>query len=94
MSNSAPSNDAIGELAQALPGVADNARSLDEIAAWLRAQPGVESVELADYLLKSNPPQRDFIVACRAKDGSTVRKVLNVYVLSDDKFQFNCVRDP
>jgi hypothetical protein len=94
MSDSAPSNDTIVELAKALPDVADNARSLDEIAAWLQAQPGVESVELADYLLKSNPPQRDFIVACRAKDGSTVRKALNVYVLSGDKFRFNCVRDP
>ena len=94
MSDSSPSNDTIGELAKALPGVADNARSLDEIAAWLRAQPGVESVELADYLLKSNPPQRDFIVSCRARDGSTVRKALNVYVLGEEKFQFNCVRDP
>jgi hypothetical protein len=94
MSSSAPSDDAIGELAKALPGVAGNARSLDEIATWLRAQPGVESVELSDYLLKSNPPQRDFIVACRVKGGSTVRKVLNVYVLGGDKFRFNCVRDP
>ena len=91
---SASSNDAFGELATALRGVADNAGSLDEIAAWLRAQPGVESVELADYLLKSNPPQCDFIVSCRARDGSIVRKVLNVYVLSGDKFQFNRVRDP
>jgi hypothetical protein len=94
MSDGAPPNDAIGELAKAMPGVADNARSLDEIAAWLRAQPGVESVELGAYLLKSNPPQRDFLVECKRRDGSTVRKVLNVYVLSGDKFRFNCVRDP
>ena len=93
MSDSTPSNDAIGELAKALPGVANTARSLDEIEAWLRAQPGVTSVELGDYLLKSNPPQRDFLVECTTKDGSRVRKVLNVYVLSGDRFQFNCVRD-
>ena len=94
MSGSAPSNDTIGELAKALSGIANNAHSLDEIAAWLRAQPGVTSVKLGDYLLKSNPPQRDFLVECTRKDGSTVRKVLNVYVLSAEKFQFNCVRDP
>jgi hypothetical protein len=94
MSDSTPSNDAIGELAKAMAGVAGSAHSLDEIAAWLRAQPGVTSVELGDYLLKSNPPQRDFLVECAQKDGSKVRKVLNVYVLDGDKFQFNCVRDP
>jgi len=94
MPDSAPSNDVIGELARALTGVADGARSLDEIAAWLRAQPGVESVELADYLLKSNPPQRDFIVEYGTKDGARVRKILNVCVLGGDKFQFNGMRDP
>jgi len=94
MSDSTPSNDPIGELAKALAGVADNAHSLDEIAAWLRSQPGVTSVELGDYLLKSNPPQRDFLVECTRKDGSSVRKVLNIYVLAGEKFQFNCVRDP
>jgi hypothetical protein len=94
MSDKAPSNDAIGELERALPGVAGNARSLDEITAWIRAQPGVTSVELGDYLLKSNPPQRDFVIECARKDGSRVRKILNVYVLSGEKFQFNCVRDP
>jgi hypothetical protein len=94
MSDSTPSNDAIGELAKALAGVAGSAHSLEEITAWLRAQPGVTSVELGDYLLKSNPPQRDFLVECATKDGTRVRKVLNVYVLGADKFQFNCVRDP
>jgi hypothetical protein len=94
MSDSTPPNDTIGELAKALAGVAGAAHSLDEIAAWIRAQPGVKNVELADYLLKSNPPQRDFLVECTRKDGSTERKVLNVYVLSGDRFQFNCVRDP
>jgi hypothetical protein len=94
MSDSAPANDAIGEIANALPDVAGNARSLDEIEAWIRAQPGVTSVALGEYLLKSNPPQRDFLVECARKDGSRVRKVLNVYVLGGDKFQFNGMRDP
>jgi hypothetical protein len=94
MSDSTPSNDVIGELARSMPGVADNARSLEEIAVWIKAQPGVTSVELGEYLLKSSPPQRDFLVECRRKDGTRVRKVLNVYVLSGGKFRFNCVRDP
>jgi len=93
MSGGAPSNDDMVELERALPGVADGARSLDEIEAWIRAQPCVRSVELADYLLKSNPPQRDFIIECVTKGGGTVRKILNIYALSGQKFQFNSVRD-
>jgi hypothetical protein len=94
MSGGAPSNDDIAELERALPGVANGARSLDEIEAWIRAQPCVRSVELADYLLKSNPPQRDFIIECGTEGGATVKKILNIYVLSGRRFQFNSVRDP
>jgi len=91
MSGSA--ND-IDELEEALPGVANNAQSLDEIEAWIRAQPCVKGVELAAYLLKSNPPQRDFLIECGTKDGAMVRKVLNILVLSGRKFQFNSLHDP
>jgi hypothetical protein len=90
---STPSEDDIAEFEKALPGVAGNARSLDEIEAWIRAQPCVRSVELAAHILKSNPPQRDFIIECGTKDGATVRKVLNVFVLSGEKFQFSGMRD-
>lgn len=89
---STPSEDEIAEFEKALPGVAGSARSLDEIEAWIRAQPCVRRVELAAHILKSNPPQRDFIVECGTKDG-TVRKVLNIFVLSGEKFQFNGMRD-
>ena len=93
MSGSAPSNDDIGELERALPGVANKAQSLDEIEAWIKAQGCVKSVELAGYILKSNPPQRDFIIQCGTKGGAVVKKVLNIYILSDHKFQFNSIRD-
>lgn len=91
MSGSA--NDEIGKLERALPDVANGAHSLAEIEAWIRAQPCVRTVELADYLLKSNPPQRDFIIECADEDGAPVRKILNVFVLGGQKFQFNGVRD-
>lgn len=94
MSGNAPSDDAIGKFESALPGVANGAQSLAEIEAWVRSQPCVRSVRLADYILKSNPPQRDFVIECGTRDGTMVRKILNVYVLSGEKFQFNGVRDP
>jgi len=93
MSGGALSNDDIGELERALPSVANNAQSLDEIEAWIRAQPCVKSVQLAGYILKSNPPQRDFIIECGTRDGVMVRRILNIHILSSQKFQFNSMRD-
>lgn len=64
----------------------DNAKSLDEIEAWLKSQKCVKSVQLADYLLKSNPPQRDFIVEFSLQDGSAVKKVINICDLGNQQF--------
>jgi hypothetical protein len=69
------------------------ARSLDEIKALLTSQPFVVSVELTDYLLKSNPPQRDFIVEFKTADGSMIKTVVNIFDLGDQRFQFNKLRD-
>lgn len=71
----------------------DSVRSLDEIEAWLKSQQGVKSVQLADYLLKSYPPQRDFIVEFSMQDGSTVKKIVNIFDLGNQQFKFNKLRD-
>lgn len=78
---------------KALAAAVDGARSLEEIEAWLTSQPAAVSVRLADYLLKSNPPQRDFVVEFRTADDSTVTKVVNVFDLGDQRFRFHKLRD-
>lgn len=88
-----PADGDISDLEKALPGMASKAHSLDEIEASIKAHPCVKRVELADYLMKSNPPQRDFVVECETTDGLVVKKVVNVSVLSDQEFEFNGVRD-
>ena len=80
-------------LEKTLAIVIDSARSLDEIEAWLKSQQGVKSVQLAGYLLKSNPPQRDFILEFRMEDGSTVKKIVNIFDLGNQQFQFHKLRD-
>ena len=69
------------------------ARSLDDIKAYLKSQRRVQSVELADYLLKSNPPQRDLIVEFSMQDGSTIRKIVNIFELGNQRFRFHKLRD-
>jgi hypothetical protein len=67
----------------------NNAQSLDEIESWLKSQKCIKSVQLVDYLLKSNPPQRDIIVEFSMEDGSTVKRTINFYDLGNQKFQFH-----
>lgn len=83
----------IEKIATRLGTIIDQARSTAEIEAWLRSQKCVESVEMADYLLKSNPPQRDIIVEFRLQDGSTLKKVINIYDLGNQQYQFHELRD-
>jgi hypothetical protein len=80
-------------LGKTLASAIDSARSLGEIEAWLRSQQYVESVQLAGYLLKSNPPQRDLIVEFSTEDGSTIRKIVNIFDLGDQRFRFHKLRD-
>ena len=82
-----------GAFQKLLAAAIASARSLDEIAAWLKSQQCLKSVQLADYLLKSNPPQRDFIVEFRMEDGSTVKKILNIFDLGNQQFKFRKLRD-
>jgi hypothetical protein len=81
-------------LEKTLADAIGSARSLDEIEAWLKLQQCVKSVQLAGYLLKSNPPQRDFIVEFSMQDGSTVTKIVNIFDLGNQRFQFHGLRDP
>lgn len=76
-----------------LATVINSAQSLDEIEAWLKSRQCVKSVQLAGYLLKSNPPQRDFIIEFRMEDGSTVKKIVNIFDLGNQQFQFHKLRD-
>jgi hypothetical protein len=80
-------------LQKTLAAVIASARSLDEIEAWLTSQQCVKSVQLENYLLKSNPPQRDFTVEFRMENGSTVKKIINIFDLGNQQFRFHKLRD-
>lgn len=67
--------------------------SLDAITAWLTSQQRVKSVRLADYLLKSNPPQRDFIVEFEVAEGATITLVVNVLDQGNKQFQLHRLRE-
>jgi hypothetical protein len=78
---------------QTLAPTVDGARSIDEIDGWLRSQRSVVSVRLADYVLESNPVQRELFVEFRLQDGSTLTKIVNIFDLGQGKFQLHELRD-
>ena len=82
-----------GIVEKTLGAVICKLRSLDQIEEWLKSQQCVKSVQLADYILKSNPPQRDFIVEFLMQDGSTIMKIINVFDLGNQEYRFSRLRD-
>jgi hypothetical protein len=93
MSDEQPSTVDFETLEKTLAAAIASARSLDEIEAWLKSQPWVKSVQLANYLAKSNPPQRDFIVELRTENDSTTKRVVNIFDLGNQQFKFHKLRD-
>ena len=82
-----------GTFEKRLATAIESATSLHEIERWLKSLRRVKSVHLADYILKSNPPQRDFIMELRMEDGSTVKKIVNILDLGHQHFKFHQLRD-
>lgn len=80
-------------LEKTLATMINSAQSLDEIEAWLKSQQGVKLVQLAGYNFKSNPPQRVFIVEFKMDGGLTLKKIVNIFDLGDQQFQFHKLRD-
>lgn len=80
-----PDGDAA--LIQRLQRVVSQARSIQEIEDWLRAQAWVEDVRTEDYILKSNPPRRVLTIMSRQPRGSTQRYQLIVVELPDDTYR-------
>ncbi|MEK7996182.1 MAG: hypothetical protein AAB403_20475 [Planctomycetota bacterium] len=54
--------DPKGGFLQALEEAARQSRDIDELAALLRAFPEVHSVEVRDYLVKTQPPIRELAI--------------------------------
>ncbi|MBW4634135.1 MAG: hypothetical protein KME30_20175 [Iphinoe sp. HA4291-MV1] len=82
------------ELEKILPVVVDQVSSLEELDTWLKLHECIQSVRLEDFLIKTNPPQREFIVEFKNNYGSTITKVINIFVLANGRFRFSELRAP
>ena len=70
----------------------DRSRSLSDLSRWLESQHCVESVRLRDYLIKTNPPRREFSIVVRDAAGSADEKTLSIALLPRGGFAFHEIR--
>jgi hypothetical protein len=82
------------EIEKTLPTIVAQVRSLKELETWLDSQKCIQSVRLEDFLIKTNPPQREFIVEFKSNSDSAFTKVIDVFVLNNGRFSLNQLRDP
>jgi hypothetical protein len=57
--------DPKGDFLRAVEEAASRSRDIDELAAVIRSLPGVQSVEVGDYLVKTEPPMRELAIQYR-----------------------------
>jgi hypothetical protein len=82
----------LAAFARAADAAITTSASLEAIAAVLATEPGVVSVRVADYWLKSNPPRRDLVVEVRGGPGGTARVIVQLEALGERRFAMHALR--
>jgi hypothetical protein len=85
--------DSFDKIENEISNVVSNISSLEQLETWLRAQEYIESVRLDDSLIKTAPPQREFIVEFRMNDGSIRTKAIDVFVLGTHRYKYRELHD-
>ena len=80
-------------LATTLAKVVQSSKMLADIERWLSERPFVAAVSVLDHLLKTNPPQREFLVSFKMEDGGSADKLLSIYELDPRRFQLASLQD-
>jgi len=84
----------LAELTETLADVIQGIGSLEELEGWLSSQHCVESVRTGDYLIKTEPPQKELLVIFKMDDGSTVTKVIDVILYRDQTLGLGGLHEP
>lgn len=68
--------------------------SLENFEDWLKSQPCVVSVCIAEYLIKTEPPRKEVSITFKMDTGSTVMKVIDIILYPDQTFGLAGVHEP
>ncbi len=67
--------------------------SLEELEGWFNSQKYVESVKVTDYLVKTEPPQKELLVTFKMDDGSTVTRVIDIILYPDQTLALSGIHE-
>lgn len=87
------SKDDFDEFEKTLLRVVEGTHSLVELSEWLKSQKYVASTKLQDYLIKTNPPLKEFIVEFKMNDGSIQSKAIDVFILGVHTYKLKSLHD-
>jgi hypothetical protein len=68
--------------------------SVEKVIHWLRSQPGVDSADLSDYLIKTHPPQKEVKITFRNEDGTTYSRILDIILYPDQTLGLAGMHEP
>lgn len=85
--------DKVEALQTAVATVTQRVHKLDELTAWLQAQPYIIAVKLEDYLIKTYPPRREFTLDIRLEGGIVCKYVLTITIVGAEQFKFQEMRE-
>ena len=88
------SAEELAELTEILADVLDGIQSPEEFESWLKSQHCVKSVRMGDYIIKTEPPQKELSVIFKMDDGSTVTKVIDIILRRDQTLGLGEVHEP
>lgn len=84
----------LAKLGKSLANVMQQTKSLEELENWLRSQRFVKSVRLSNYIIKTEPPQKELLVVFKMDDGSSITKVIDVKLHHDQILELAGFHDP
>ncbi len=82
-----------GGLLHALEEAARHARDIDHLAALIRAEPGVQAVEVSNYLVKTEPPMREVVVKFRSAASPTLELIADITLHHDGTLSVRGLHD-
>ena len=88
------SAEELAKLAETLADVVQGTKSLEELERWFRSQPCIESFRTENYLIETEPPQKELLVTFKMDDGSTATRVIDIILYPDQTFGLAGVYEP
>jgi len=81
------------QLGRSVARAAEEGKTLVELERWLREQPWIESLDTDDYVIETDPPQKEYRVRLRTSDGRAVRRAIDIILYPDGSLRLGGIHE-